>query len=394
MGRKTIPGLVLRAGTWHIDKRIRGRRICQSTGTSDALEAQTYLARVMEETRQAQVYGVRPKRTFEQAAAKFILENQHKRSIGDDVRHLKALMPWIGDIPIDRIHRGTLSPWVEHRHRNGKASGTINHGLKVVRRILNLAAGEWVDDRGLTWLQSSPKIRLVPDRQKRQPYPLSWVEQGRLFSELPAYLADMAVFAVNTGCRDQEVCGLRWEWEVPVPELGTLVFIVPGARVKNGDERLVVLNSEARAVVERCRGTHADHVFTFRGRPITRMITSAWKRARCRAGLPSFRVHDLKHTFGRRLRAAGVSFEDRQDLLGHRSGRITTHYSAAELQNLIEAAEKVCQASQNASQLVVLKGKLQGGPAKVPQAMERAQWLADKSLKSLVSREGIEPSTT
>jgi hypothetical protein len=30
--------------------------------------------------------------------------------------------------------------------------------------------------------------------------------------------------------------------------------------------------------------------------------------------------------FGRRLRAAGVSFEDRQDLLGHRSGRITTHY--------------------------------------------------------------------
>ncbi len=36
------------------------------------------------------------------------------------------------------------------------------------------------------------------------------------------------------------------------------------------------------------------------------------------------RVHDLKHTFGRRLRAAGVSFEDRQDLLGHRAGRITT----------------------------------------------------------------------
>jgi len=50
----------------------------------------------------------------------------------------------------------------------------------------------------------------------------------------------------------------------------------------------------------------------------------------------------LKHTFGRRLRAAGVSFEDRQDLLGHVSTRITTHYSAAELGNLIAAAEKVC----------------------------------------------------
>jgi integrase len=49
----------------------------------------------------------------------------------------------------------------------------------------------------------------------------------------------------------------------------------------------------------------------------------------------------LKHTFGRRLRAAGVSFEDRQDLLGHCSGRITTHYSAVELTRLIEAAEHV-----------------------------------------------------
>jgi hypothetical protein len=50
---------------------------------------------------------------------------------------------------------------------------------------------------------------------------------------------------------------------------------------------------------------------------------------------------DLKHTFGRRLRAAGVSLEGRQDLLGHKSARVTTHYSSAEIGNLIEAANKV-----------------------------------------------------
>jgi integrase len=61
------------------------------------------------------------------------------------------------------------------------------------------------------------------------------------------------------------------------------------------------------------------------------------------------RVNDLKHTFGRRLRAAGVSFEDRQDLLGHKSGRITTHYSQAELSNLIDAAEKVYEAESRKS---------------------------------------------
>jgi integrase len=88
------------------------------------------------------------------------------------------------------------------------------------------------------------------------------------------------------------------------------------------------------------------------------MHNTGWQSARKRAGLEQVRVHDLKHTFGRRLRAAGVSFEDRQDLLGHRSGRITTHYSGAELSTLIEAANKVCgEGSRKSPGLVLLKKK-------------------------------------
>ena len=56
-------------------------------------------------------------------------------------------------------------------------------------------------------------------------------------------------------------------------------------------------------------------------------------------------MHDLKHTFRRRLRAAGVSYEDRQDLLGHRSGRITTHFSMAELSSLLASANRFCEPS-------------------------------------------------
>jgi hypothetical protein len=70
------------------------------------------------------------------------------------------------------------------------------------------------------WIQASAKIKLLPNGDKRQPYPLSWNEQTRLFRELPDHLAEMALFAVNTGCRDAEICNLRWEWEVEVPELG------------------------------------------------------------------------------------------------------------------------------------------------------------------------------
>jgi len=100
----------------------------------------------------------------------------------------------------------------------------------------------------------------------------------------------------------------------------------------------------------------------YRGHPITVMNNSGWKSARKRAGLSLVRIHDLKHIFGRRLRAAGVSYEDRQDLLGHKSGRITTHYSAAELENLIEAANRVCgENSRKSPALVLLKQKATTG---------------------------------
>ncbi len=73
-------------------------------------------------------------------------------------------------------------------------------------------------------------------------------------------------------------------------------------------------------------------------------------------------MHDLKHTFGRRLRAAGVPLETRKVLLGHKNGDITTHYSAPELLELIAAAERVCESESGKSPaLVVLKKKAATG---------------------------------
>ena len=171
---------------------------------------------------------------------------------------------------------------------------------------------------------------------------MSWDEQIRLFNELPDHLVKMALFKVNTGCREAEVCALRWEWEEPVPELKTSIFIIPAHIVKNRMRRVVILNSEAKSVIDQLRGQHPEFVFTYKGNRILTMNNTAWQKARKRVGLTQVRIHDLKHTFGRRLRAENVSYEDRQDLLGHKSSRITTHYSSAELGNLIAAAEKVC----------------------------------------------------
>ena len=115
---------------------------------------------------------------------------------------------------------------------------------------------------------------------------------------------------------------------------------------------------DVASVVAGRRNGHPTHVFAYRGKPITRMQTRAWLRARRVAGLPQARVHDLGHnTFGRRLRAAGGSSEDRQDLLAHRSGRITTHDSAANLSRLFvsTAANRVCARRHGPPELVVLR---------------------------------------
>ena len=342
MGQKVPPGLIKRGNVWHIKKKIGATRVFRSTGTSDLAEAERFLAHVIEEIRNAEIYGLRPKRTFRQAATRYLKEAT-KTTIADDAMHLKMLDRFIGDVPLEAIHMGSLQQFIQYRKEEGVKVRTINYALQTVRHILNIAASEWFDESGMTWLDRSPRIKLLPETDKRSPYPMSWDEQFRLLNQLPRHLAKMAVFKVNAGCREAEVCNLRWEWEQWIPGLDTSVFVIPRERVKNREPRVVILNRTARAVIEQVRGIHPEYVFTYNGHPVRKMNGPAWRKARQRAGLPQVRVHDLKHTFGRRLRAAGVSFEDRQDLLGHKSGRITTHYSKPELENLIAAANRVCR---------------------------------------------------
>jgi integrase len=150
------------------------------------------------------------------------------------------------------------------------------------------------------------------------------------------------LFALHTGLRDQEIYGLRWDWEHDVKGLHTTVFVIPETETKHGRERIVPLNTVARSIVASGRGNGSERVFDLDGQKVSRMNDKAWRKAREAAGLQPVPVHDLRHTFGMPLRAAGVSLEDRQDSLGHHAGRITTHYSRVEIARLIECVELLC----------------------------------------------------
>jgi integrase len=362
---------------WHIDKVLFGKRICESTHTSDLKEAEMLLAQRVSQARKVHLYGEPAEHTFREAGVKFLKANQHKKTIERDVRTLKVLDPFIGPLPLKQVHQGTLEPYIQWRLGRGQVAGTINREIAVVKRILNLASRYWRDESHQPWISVAPMLPRLRQVHQREPYPLSVAEQRLLFSELSGHLKTMALFKVNTGLRQAEVASLRWEWEVEIPELHTSIFVIPREHTKLELDRYVVLNRIARSIIESCRGEHPEVVFTYEGHPVEKLYNTGWKAARrraaerypgeigrpCPAGFRAIRVHDLKHTFGHRLRGAGVSFEDRKVLLGHKTQDVTTHYSAAEIGLLIAATERVCDLAERASPAIaVVRSSSSVGP--------------------------------
>lgn len=245
------------------------------------------------------------------------------------------------DLDVRRVHDDTLRPLIDARLAEGKSPITINRTLEVARAILNRAARAYRDADGFPWLEMAPPLITMLPESPRLPHPINWDEQDRIFRRLPDHLARMALFAVNTGLRDSNSCGLQWSWEAPIPELQRSVFVVPAREFKSRRAHVVILNDAAWSIIETQRGKHPVWVFPYRGKRVNGMNNTAWQRARRAAKLTDVRVHDLRHTFATRLRASGVTAEDRAALLGHSLRTMPEHYASADIGRLIGLANRV-----------------------------------------------------
>jgi len=79
-------------------------------------------------------------------------------SISDTAMHLKQLDPFIGDLPLGRVHDETVRPFIKARQKQGVSNRTINIALQRVVRILRLAATVWRDEHEMTWLASATHL--------------------------------------------------------------------------------------------------------------------------------------------------------------------------------------------------------------------------------------------
>ena len=337
---------------------------------------QVYLKRVREEAERL-LFGTRPAYTVGQAAAEFLVRLKRKlaekyhgsefaemrirKRLKDTVYHLDLLMQHFEHTPIHLLHpaHATLLRFKEQRLAVCKAN-TVNRSLEILRHVCRLAATEFIDESGRRWVDYPPKIDLINNDDEARGYPLTLGQQQQLFALLPEYLRRMAVFGVNAGPRAQSIIRLKWAWERKLPHLGHDIFCFDVPTSKNGQPVRLFLNSEAREVVNRCRGEHPEYVFTYKARPMYMMNTTAWQRAVEQAGLRNcrgkdqhFRVHDLRTTCSTRLRDLGVSLEDRKDILGHKNHDVTTGYSIADTGRLIALVERLVGMEERANAYLV-----------------------------------------
>ena len=362
-------------GSRSVDKQYKGSRIFERLGKVSQDEAESWLRQ-----RQAELDAEREnqlrsgdQQLFAAAAQKYLIESERKklRSLETVAYHVALLLPYIGSMALVDICNDSLQPFIDERLDEDEVKpSTVNRTLEVARTIMNRAARLWRTN-GKPWLATAPLIEMLDEKAtRRQPYPITWQQQANLLPRLPVHLQRMVLFALSTGARDANVCRLRWEWERPVPELGRSVFVIPPAEFKTNRTHVLILNDAAWSIVEACRGLHPDFVFTYRRvrvknhhlapamdyKPVATMNNTAFQNARAAAGLERMRVHDLRHTFGQRLRDAGVPEEDRALLLGHAIEGMPQHYATATIARLVEMANKVKETFDRTTLLRVVNG--------------------------------------
>jgi integrase len=265
MTRARTPGITFdRNGRAIIDKEHRGVRIYVRLGRTTQEEAQRRLGVEMQRVQSELEWKANARMRFADGAARYLDESRDKRTVDVTAWHVRLLTPYIGTLELNRIHDRTLERFVADRTAEGVSATTINRSLEVVRTVLNRAARSYRDDEGHPWLEGMPALITMLPETRRPPYPITWEEQDRLFPKLPARLARMVLFAVNTGLRESNVCRLEWAWEVRVPEVGRSVFVIPPEAFKSKRAHVAILNDAAWSIIEEQRGKDPIWVFPHR----------------------------------------------------------------------------------------------------------------------------------
>lgn len=306
-----------------------GREIRQSSRSENREDAEALLAKLRLEAYREFHFGIKRQRSWQEAVVRYLEVKARLRSYRDVQRICRNLHPYLGHLMLDQINGDVVWSIVQGETRKGNKPATVNRYLATLRSMLRMVRDEW------QWLDSIPKIRLLPGEVERDRW-LTKEEAERLLAACPPHLAAIVRFALATGCRAREILGLEWS-RVDLQRHTAWLN-----QTKNGTPRGVPLNHDAVTVLEEQVGKHPQYCFTFRDEPIKANVSNtAWFAALEKAGLADFRFHDLRHTWASWHRQAGTSCDELRELGGWKTRSMVDRYAKFATEHLTIAAARI-----------------------------------------------------
>ncbi|MGA2471238.1 MAG: tyrosine-type recombinase/integrase [Solirubrobacteraceae bacterium] len=271
-------------------------------------------------------------------------KKSHRLTVASDLRN--HLAPFFADKPLDKITPEDIERYIAAK-RGTLAIKTIRNHLGTLHSVFELGQRRGWCERNPVKLADRPVLRKTETR-------LRFLEPAELEALLAAPYPNDAfgsiervlyLTAAMTGLRQGELLGLRWR---DVDFAARKVRVVsPFVRGEFGDpksegsgrsvpmaERVAVALAELR---DRSAYSHeSDLVFCHpqTANPLDRSkLVRRFKQALERADVHQITFHELRHTFGTRMAAAGTPLRTLQHWMGHADAKTTqiyAHYQPAE----------------------------------------------------------------
>ena len=280
--------------------------------------------------------------TVAELAARYLREHVEVRCKPRTAKHYqsaidKHIVPAFGDMPITAV---TAAHVAELHYGLRERPYTANLVIDTLSQVFKQAIAWGLAPEGINPCRHVPRFR-----EGRRERFLTDVEIRRLArtleelqaeGRLPVHAAAAIRLLMLTGCRRNEIVGLRWnDVDLEAGEL-QLRDSKTGPRVASLSPKAV----EVLAAVPRVRGNPWVIAGREPGQPL-RSLSDHWRRVRSRAGLENVRLHDLRHTFASRALALGESLPVIAKLLGHSQVKSTARYAHLTRESVREAAARV-----------------------------------------------------
>jgi integrase len=218
---------------------------------------------------------------------------------------------------------------------------TVHQEYRVLRRMLNVAVRKkFIVANPCSGVEFPARV----DSMFR-PHYMGWSEQQRIERHAPEYLKNIVQIVTETGLRIyKELAPMKKEHL----DLENGIAWIPDSKTINGVAEVPLTEIAIRAFGRQMAlAGPGPYLFPNRDNPEQHQTTfkTTWRATLRRAGVPYFRIYDLRSTYATRLSAGGVADEFVTQLLRQGDAKVFKKYSQMKLQMKREALGKLNRAA-------------------------------------------------